>query len=164
MTPVEGQWLDVRATMFIRGDDGSIWNVLAERSATPRGLDTPISAMATEVALVSPTGQRATVIKSVFEVATIMVPDWDEPHLVAALQGTKYRQIDAWSFPKNTPQARFEVAAHMLLMHRMSIKPHSHKENGPLEYLLGRHAIDHAAPSNPGWSPHVHVPKNRRSS
>jgi hypothetical protein len=159
VTPVEGQWLDLRPTMFIQAADGTVWRVTGCRME-PFTLDTKLADLRKQVAMTSATtGQTAVVSKGDWSPVTILVPDWDEPHLVAALQGVKYRKINAWSFPKNTPQARFEVATHMLLMHRMSVKPHSHKENGPLSHLLERHAIDHAAPANPGWSPHIHVPR-----
>lgn len=145
--------------MFIQGADGTVWKVTAVRMA-PFTLDTRLADARKDVAMTQgSTGQTAVVSKGLWEPVMILVPDWNEPHLVAALDGIQYRKIDAWSFPKNTKQNRFEVATHMLLMHRMSIKPHSDKENGPLEHLLGRHAIDHAAPSNPGWSPHIHVPR-----
>jgi hypothetical protein len=95
MTPVEAQWGDLRATMFVQGSDGTVWRVSGVRL---------------------------------------------EPHTL------------------DTRLARFEVATHMLLMHRISIRPHAHKENGPLSHLLDQHAIDHAAPKW-GWSPHIHVPR-----
>lgn len=160
MYPVAGTWLDVRPTMFVQGTDATTWRVQATRPHMPRGLDTPIGQFGTQVAMVSTTtGQTAVVTRGMWEPVMILVPDWDEPHLVSALQGVRYRKINAWTFTKNSPQNRFEVATHMLLMHRMSVKPHSHKENGPLSHMLERHALDHAAPSNPGWSPHIHVPR-----
>lgn len=148
MEAVQSDWGYLEPWSYFRDADDVIWRVEARRSDLPR----------IALACTSATGEQRWIVGNVEDPVTMMVPTGAEAEAILrerlGAEVVIYRIEDLPT--KNNANSRGMLRTHLWNEH--NIGAGTEVQNPHIDGLLELHALAHSSPQ-PGWTPHVHVPR-----